>query len=290
MTHFSLRASSPLRSFDHPAGNLADDEDGADLQLDVRPDDRVGRPPRRSGWRKLARSVVVLAALAGTGWSAVTDGPLWSGLVWAAGALSQAAAEVARRSQPPGEPIGSGKDMAASQPLPSEPVPRPGVAVPKPNPNGPVPTSGPPEVPAASPATAPAASAPPPVDNASVAASQPYAPPAAAEPAPLAPYQKRAVAAGLHPDLSRDLLDKLSDSDWRNAADAVRKALAEHGDDTVVTWPGRAAQGRAAFTVHFVAGAGEGCRRFVVVIAKAGWETTAPPMEACAGRYVPVRG
>ena len=116
--------------------------------------------------------------------------------------------------------------------------------------------------------------------------------PAAATPAPVErlpevvadpkdALQQKALAAGLHPALSRALLDKLTAEDFRNAADAVRTALTRTVGDEPVVWPRRRASGQAQFRVKLVAGAPTECRRYVVQIAKDGWETTARPMERC---------
>ncbi len=95
------------------------------------------------------------------------------------------------------------------------------------------------------------------------------------------PGAARAIAAGLHPDVSRVLLARLSDADYRNAGVAIRKALADTPDDDVLYWPLKTKAGVAQFQVHFVPGADEGCRRYVVTIAKDGWATTALPMDNC---------
>ena len=95
------------------------------------------------------------------------------------------------------------------------------------------------------------------------------------------PYQARALAAGLHPKLSRVLLTRLTAEDFRNARAAITKALAEVTDDGKLEWPQRRASERALFTVHFVPGATADCRRYVVSVTKDRWTTTALPMERC---------
>jgi surface antigen len=110
-------------------------------------------------------------------------------------------------------------------------------------------------------------------------------PPPASDPAD--PYRKRAEAVGLHPDLSRVLLDRLSPADYRNAAYAVETALAKTPDTAVFVWPRQRKPEQALFQVRFVQGAAPACRRYVVTITKDGWLTTALPMERCgapAGR------
>ena len=106
---------------------------------------------------------------------------------------------------------------------------------------------------------------------------------------PKDPNQKRALAVGLHPDVSKALLARMTAADYSNARNAVEKALLQTGDDGVLLWPTTGAKsGLALFEVKFVAGAAPGCRRYVVVITKDRWSTTAPPMEKC-GDELPKR-
>jgi hypothetical protein len=98
---------------------------------------------------------------------------------------------------------------------------------------------------------------------------------------PADPYQKRAVAVGLHPDISRALLVRLSATDYRNAGTAIQTAVAKTPDNAVFVWPKQRKPELALFRVHFVPGAAPTCRRYVVTVTKDGWSTTAPPMEKC---------
>jgi hypothetical protein len=98
---------------------------------------------------------------------------------------------------------------------------------------------------------------------------------------PADPYQKRALAAGLHPQLSRVLLSRMTDTDYRNARIAIDKALAETGDRDKLIWPLQREPKSALFQVHFVLGAAPDCRRYVVTVTKDNWSTTALPMERC---------
>jgi hypothetical protein len=127
------------------------------------------------------------------------------------------------------------------------------------------------------------ASLPPAAPEAGEAAAQPLPPPVAD---PADPYQTRALAAGLHPGLSRVLLTRLSPADYRNAGIAIKTALAETPDDGVFVFPPQRTPELALFNVRFVQGAASGCRRYVVTITKDGWLTTALPMEKCGLRPV----
>ena len=101
------------------------------------------------------------------------------------------------------------------------------------------------------------------------------------------PLQQRALAVGLHPGLSRVILNKLTEEDFRNAEHAIRTALREASEKGTFLWPQRPKAGLAVFRVKFVASAGATCRRYVVAIAKEGWETTAMPMERCSPSVTP---
>lgn len=104
------------------------------------------------------------------------------------------------------------------------------------------------------------------------------------------PYQKRAESVGLHPDLSPALLKRLSDTDFKAAAIAIRKALTETDDNRVLVWPEKPRAETAMFHVSFVPGAAStDCRRYIVAIAKDGWQTTALPVEKCGVKRVNVR-
>lgn len=97
------------------------------------------------------------------------------------------------------------------------------------------------------------------------------------------PFQQRALAVGLHPGLSRVLLERMSPADYRNAGIAIQKAL-KQPNDAVVVWPRQRKPELALFRVRFVPGAAPDCRRYVVTITKDGWTTTALPMEKCGSR------
>lgn len=102
-------------------------------------------------------------------------------------------------------------------------------------------------------------------------------------------YVKRAKRAGLHERLSPAILSRLSKTDFKNAAFAIRSALRKTPDDATFKWPKHRKTSQAAFNVHFVPGAAKNCRRYVVTIEKARWLTTALPVEKCGIRKKPVR-
>jgi hypothetical protein len=72
---------------------------------------------------------------------------------------------------------------------------------------------------------------------------------------PTDPYQVRAAAVGLHPDLSRVLLTRLSPTDYRNAGIAIQTAMAETPDSSVFVWPRQRTPELALFQVRFAPGA-----------------------------------
>lgn len=126
-----------------------------------------------------------------------------------------------------------------------------------------------------------------PVETGALGGASETAEPAEAQPLPpmridpADPYQRRAVAVGLHPDLSRVLLARLTSADYRNAGYAVDTAVAKTADEGSFVWPRQRKPEQALFRVHFVPGAAHGCRRYVVTVVKDGWTTTALPMERC---------
>lgn len=94
--------------------------------------------------------------------------------------------------------------------------------------------------------------------------------------------QARALAAGLHPGLSRALLEVFTETDFANATLAIRTALKGTPYGEGLTWPVPRKAKLAQYEVTFVTGTRADCRRYVVRIAKNGWLTTALPMERCS--------
>jgi hypothetical protein len=107
-----------------------------------------------------------------------------------------------------------------------------------------------------------------------------------AEPAPdpdTSPKRKRAIAAGLGPDLPNVLLTRLSKADLEHAAYAIKTALSKTPDDAAFSWPLKPSRSEALFEIRFVQGAAEGCRRYIVTVTKDRWSSTTAAIEACGG-------
>jgi len=242
------------------------------------PGERIGPPPpvrAQSAVRQVVSATVIVAVT----WAALQTHTTWR--PWLAMSLITIRAELAKAQHP------SAPKAAAALPAPIEPLAAAkevaeitGTTSPPPQ-SMPAPALAEPET-AISPATAPAeadittSSINP--DPANTPADAPLPEP---EVDPTDPQQKRAAAVGLHPRVSKVVLASLTDTDYRNAGTAIRKALAEANDSDKYVWPRDANKKNAVFQVHFVAGAARPCRRYIVTIVKNGWTTTAPPMEKC---------
>jgi hypothetical protein len=249
------------------------------LRWELMPDERIGAPVR-SPRRRRRWFMVVALALAGGGWAMVDDKP--AALEWAsaraATAMDLAKSIIAGMGVgEPAPPASPPLQLATLQlfdrallssvtvDLPPRDVAQEKIAAP-----------------VAVPEVANEGAAEKHAEGTESAASD------AAKPAPLPPLppltdplQKKAEAVGLHPELSRAVLESLSAADFKNAAIAIKKAIAETPEDGVLVWPPKPARGLARFRVHFVPGISPACRRYVVGVAKSGWLTTALPMERC---------
>jgi hypothetical protein len=256
------RRSSSQHAYDDMYGDQA-------YELgEVLPGERIGRPPARSGRKIVLRGIFLLAA-AGGAWAFMTDQVTWP--AWLPTDISAILASLERRPGP----------LAAPAPRAAEPLPRiepeeklAAAEAPSPRPALPV-------APSAEPKTTPApltTGALPPAARRSDDVPDGPLRPAVADPSD--PYQVRAAAVGLHPQLSRALLSRLSPADYRNAGIAIKNAL-EAPEAAAYVWPRQRKREEALFKVHFVPGAAAGCRRYVVSVTKDGWLTTAPPMEKC---------
>lgn len=248
----AARSTSYSRAFSEAfeeAGDLAG--------LGLSPSERIGRPPVSRRWSAINKTIL-LAVLMGAGWAASEN---YTALreVW-----DIAAAHLP--SAPSGSPLVRGETTTSKR------------AVAEADPAPALPTV---EVPAPPPAPETASTDGPEADAPAASTSAGGATPNGAGDATTDPLRKRAEAVGLHPDISRSLLERLSATDFKNAGVAITKALAQTGDDGALVFPEKREAGVALFRIHFVTGAGPDCRRYVVTVAKDGWLTTALPMERC---------
>jgi len=240
---------------------------------DFGPGERIG-PPLAGGGKALLRGAILLLLAGGAGWVMLSDPATWP--AWMPKELASLSRNLSRwldsaqRPQP--------RPMAAVVRTREEPAklmpldPPPPIAAPAAN-QAPLPAA------AIKPEPAPLTTAALPSAAAAAAAPGQPLPPPPVDPSD--PYQARAAEVGLHPELSRVLLERLTPTDYRNAGIAIKTALAETADNAVFVWPRQRKPELALFRVRFVAGAAPGCRRYVVTVVKDGWLTTALPMEKC---------
>lgn len=253
--------ASPFSRNAHAANVRGEHQPVDDFVLDAA--ERLSFAPDRVR-SKGRRRVVLFLLLTGAGGSFYADPSLAprAASLAAGGVATLTALMVPSPAAPPA------KLQTASLPAKSEPLP-------------PLPAQA---EPAPQPAPVAIAAAPPVAEEATVApaAETPAEPqPLPKRPPPTDPLQIRAESVGLHPALSRALLERLTQADYQNASAAIRKALSETADDAALIWPQHKTAGLALFKVSFVQGAPQDCRRYVVEIAKDGWLTTALPMEKC---------
>lgn len=232
--------------------------------------ERIGPPRARTGRKIALWSIVVLLLGLGGAWSTLGPPENWPVRAWTEWAMARAVdvATVFERK--------AGSERAAA----TERMPE--LTKPLPVDNLPPTTSLPPQAAATSYPTAPpettVASTPESQDKGQI---EPLPPPTVDR---SDPYQVRAEAVGLHPGMSRALLSRLSDADYRNAGIAIQKALRETPDGAALVWPQQRKPELALFKVHFVLGAAPDCRRYVVTVTKDRWMTTALPMERCGAQ------
>jgi hypothetical protein len=234
---------------------------------DVAPGERIGPPPRRRYGKLVLLALVGLIGAAA--WALATGRVAWPAWLpndtaiittWLQQNVMQERRERAAPAvSPPGEPM----PKLATVEVPPEPARTRESLMPAPAEK--------------SPAALTTGSLPPPAQTES-GPGQPL-PPVVADPSD--PYQKRALAVGLHPGLSRVLLTRMSDADYKNAGAAIQKAITETPESGVLLWPQQRTPELALFRVSFVPGAASGCRRYVVAVTKDRWLTTALPMEKC---------
>lgn len=238
------------------------------------PGEPISTPPRP---HSRARRAVTLLALAGGAWGLIQTYEIWH--PWSKAGLELITAEIQRRSAAANSsPAEASSPRPSTEPLEPLSTIRDVAAIPgaTPAPPGAEPVILPPPESNGSNTESHTATAEASVEK--PAAAAPLPPP---QIDPLDPYQKRAAAVGLHPQVSRVLLSSMSDADYRNAKLAISKALAEASDTEKFIWPRQPAAKLAVFQVHFVSGDRSDCRRYIVTVVKNGWTTTAPPMEKC---------
>ncbi len=264
----------------------ASDADDDYAPVELFPGERIGRPLAHSQyWTAVRRGICMLLVIA-SGWAFLDERvslPKWvideskalyASLEGRVKTLTETSAPAAVSSSNDSVPANGGtaaKLAALDQPLPPEPVTAASAASVAP-------------VVEIKEAERPATTVPPSPEPDAAPMSGPLPPPVVD---PADPNQKKAVAVGLHPELSRVLLARLSAADYRNAGVAIQTALAETADNSVYIWPLQKKPDLAMFKVHFVPGAVDDCRRYVVTVSKDGWLTTALPLEKCGIRRRP---
>lgn len=246
---------------------------------DFVPGERIGPPLVGAGGKALLRGAILLL-LGGAAWVMLSDPATWP--AWMPRELASLPRwlESAQRSQ--SRPLTAVVRTRTEEPAkPTALDPPPPIASAAAN------QAPPPVVAAAKPEPAPLTTAALPSPAAAAPAPSPPLGPPRVDPSD--PYQTRAAEVGLHPELSRVLLERLSPTDYRNAGIAIQTALTETPDNAVFVWPRQRKPELALFRVRFVAGAAPGCRRYVVTVVKDGWLTTALPMEKCGAEPVAAR-
>lgn len=243
------------------AADEIDDEDD-DTSVELTAGERIGEPVADKGGGRVVRASLLIFTGLGAGWMLFDDTATWP--KWAA------------------FETGSIKPWAASPPVATTPPTAPDLVKPLPSSE----IAATPGSDATATATPPAPAAPDVETNPDTADTAPLR---SAIPDPKDPTQVRAAAVGIHPDVSRALLTRLSPTDYKNAAAAIKTALSQTPDSDVLDWPRDAKPDAAVFQVRFVRGAVGDCRRYVVTITKDQWVTTAPAMEKCGIPPIPAR-
>jgi hypothetical protein len=241
--------------------------------------ERVCPPPASLGGGGGLKAAIFILIVLGGGWALLGNPATWP-TTWQ-GWRSAVVAAVSGSMDLKAPGSAESAVAAVNPPVPpaltelaTKPVPDPPAANPQPPVSSQTAAPSAPAKPEASPTT-------------TVAIAVEEAPPASLPPPVVEltdPYQKRAAAVGLHPNLSRVLLARLSPIDYRNAGIAIQRAVAGTPDTGVFVWPQQRKPELALFQVRFVPGAAPHCRRYVVTVTKDRWSTTALPMEKCGSK------
>lgn len=237
--------------------------------------ERMCPPPSRNRGGTMLQSLVVIAVIFGGGWLALYNREALDAVLSPVTSAISAAMEprnVARQAEPVADQLPAAPAPIASREI----VAAPGVETGTEIANAQAPSDG---------LTSPVATE----DDGQAAAEAPPQPLPPLNVDPADPYQERAMAVGLHPELSPALLSRLTADDYKNAGYAIKTALAETPERGVFKWPRKAGARQAHFEVRFVASASADCRRYVVIVTKDRWSTTAPAMETC-GADLPGKG
>jgi len=248
----------------------AGDADAYDAFEEFLPGERIGPPPAGRGGKAAMRGGLLILMMLGGGWALLGDQATWPGWL-----TFDPAAVLPAPSRDVAKPVEASASVAATAAPPALVSPPPAQLPTAPSKASDTQLAQPPV------AALTTAALPPATTGSAETPAQPLPPPAVD---PADPYQKRAAAVGLHPGLSRVLLERLSPADYRNAAIAIQTAVAETPDGEVFVWPRQRKPELALFQVRFVPGAAPDCRRYVVAVTKDGWLTTAMPMEKCGAQ------
>lgn len=236
--------------------------------LSVEPTDRAGAPPPNRTKARL-RGIFVCAVLLTGAWAfSETNPERAESLIASAQSFLGAAVTKVQ------DIVSRAKEETAS--VASNPAVEPtGSAIPF----GPSDAALVPEIPTAQTETVPATSEE--LAKEPVGTTYAETAPPAEDDADKSPARKRAIAAGLGPDLPNVLVTRLSKGDLQNAEYAIKTALAKTADDAKFSWPLSPTKQQALFEVRFVTGATQGCRRYIVTVTKDRWTSTSAALEKC---------
>jgi len=238
--------------------------------------ERICQPPATTGGNAMLRGGILLLIALGGVWALLGNPGTWQG--WLSAKIATTSLSMDRRAPGSVESAPLAGDPSVPPPI-TEPTTKLDTHDPSPSHVQP-----PARETGDSPSTVVMSAALPPTTVAIGPAAEERPTPPLRPPTPddADPYQTRAAAVGLHPDLSPVLLTRLSPTDYRNAGIAIETAVAKTPDTAVFVWPRQRKPELALFQVRFVPGAAPKCRRYVVTVTKDGWSTTAPPMEKCS--------
>ena len=259
--------SVPYRSSAFQPHTAYDADDFYESEFELSAGERIGGPAARTN--DVLAWCAAIAIVVGSGWVMLhDDGALLARFPELTARVSDVISQSVGTSAPSTSPNEGASAGAPYAPSPAEP---------------PQAQAAPPPLPVATSVSEPPAVKSEPVEASTDDGTEDAAAPSAKHVStpPRDPYQARAEAAGLNPDIAHALLKRFSSTDFRNARVAIERAVAKTPDNGVFIWPRQRKPGEALFKVHFVEGAGPDCRRYVVSVTMNNWTTTALPMEKC---------